>query len=253
MWHNLSMRMVVFFLLCVNSATVVASDVHAGVAANFATTFKVLKSRFEMETGYTIIESRGSSGKLYAQIRQGAPFDVFLSADAALPLRLENEGLAVKGSRFSYALGRLVLWSATDKNVAHGEAVLRRGAFRHLALANPKIAPYGAAAKQALVTMDLWEIVQGNVVYGENVAQTYQFVATANAELGFVALAQVLSKSNAAATRVWEVPQTYYQPIRQDAVVLNRAKHNRAATQFMRFLKQPAVREVIEQTGYGVP
>ena len=179
------MRLGILFLLA--CANVGAAEVHVAVAANFATPAKQLAAPFLRETGHRVVLSSGSTGKFYAQIKSGAPFEVLLSADEATPRRLEEDGLAVPGTRFTYATGRLALWSARP-NLPMGEALLRKNDFQRLAIANPRLAPYGAAAQEVLEKLGLWANVRSKLVQGENIAQTFQFVSSGNAELGFVAL-----------------------------------------------------------------
>jgi len=220
------------------------------VAANFAEVMERLEADFEAESPHAITITTGSTGQLYAQIANGAPFDALLAADQARPERLEAEGLAVRGSRFTYARGQLVLWSADPGRIGDaGPAVLRRGDFRRLAMANPELAPYGLAARQAL---DGLAALRGKIVFGENVGQTHAMVATGNAELGFVARSYVDSPRNPAPGSRWTVPETLHEPIRQDAVLLLRGEDNSAARDLLAYLRRPAVRQVIAEHGYGV-
>ncbi|HUJ74810.1 MAG TPA: molybdate ABC transporter substrate-binding protein, partial [bacterium] len=198
--------------------------------------------------------SAGSTGVLYAQIKAGAPIDVFLSADQERPRLLEQEGLAVPGSRATYAQGVLVLWSQNAELLrGDGAAVLRGGHFAHLALANPETAPYGRAAQQALLALELWDSLQPKLVRGQSVSQTMQFIASGNAELGFLALSQVRSLHIEAAGSTWLVPDTLYRPILQDLVLLKAAPHPAAAREFVAFLRSAAARQRIEAMGYRVP
>jgi len=223
------------------------------VAANFAEVMERLEADFEAESPHAITISTGSTGQLYAQIVNGAPFDALLAADQARPERLEAEGLAVRGSRFTYARGQLVLWSAEpDRIDADGAAVLRNGAFRRLAMANPDLAPYGLAARQVLENLDLTTALRDRIVLGENIGQTHAMVATGNAELGFVARSYVESPRNATAGSRWAVPETLHEPIRQDAVLLLRGEDNSAARDLLAYLRRPDVRQVIAEYGYGV-
>ncbi len=239
-------------LVCAHSAA--DDEAQIAVAANFAGPAKRLQETFERSTRHKLSISVGSTGKFYAQIRGGAPFDALLSADDETPRRLEQEKLAVPGTRFTYAIGRLVLWSAAPDRVDADGNVLRTASFQRLAIANPKLAPYGAAARQALEKLDLWAALQGRLVLGENVAQTYQFVASGNAELGFVALSQVQEAGKpAAAGSRWLVPQALYDPIRQDAVLLARGGGNAAARALLDFLRTPQARETIRAAGYALP
>ena len=230
-----------------------AGEATVAVAANFAAPAKVLAEQFSRETGHKIVLSTGSTGKFFAQIKSGAPFDVLLSADQATPQRLEAEKLAVAASGFTYAVGRLVLWSPLPSGVDDRGAVLRAGHFKRLALANPKLAPYGAAAQQVLEHLGLWAAVQPKLVIGENIAQTFQFVASGNAELGFVALSQTREGDKPPAGSHWLVPASLYAPIRQDAVLLARGEANGAAREFVAFLRSNAARDVIRAYGYELP
>ncbi len=227
-----------------------AAEVRVAVAANFAVPFKALTPAFEQSSGHKLVLVSGASGKLYAQIRSGAPLDVFLSADEATPTRLEQEGAGVAGSRFTYAIGRLVLWSAQPHAVDAQGAVLKTGQFKYLALAAPQLAPYGAAAVQTLTTLGLLKTLTPRLVQGESIGQTYNFVATGNAELGFVALSQVYAKGAISHGSGWLVPTHLYQPLRQDALLLTRAKDNPAALALLAFLKTQATRAQIRALGY---
>jgi molybdate transport system substrate-binding protein len=227
-----------------------AGEASVAVAANFASPMKAIAAEFARATGHAATIVPGATGKLYAQIKNGAPFDLFLAADAETPARLEREGSAVAGSRFTYATGRLVLWSAREGLVDAEGAVLARASFRHIAIAAPKLAPYGAAAVEALRRLGLEDTLRPKFVQGENVAQAYQFVATGNAELGFVALAQVIRDGKVVAGSAWIVPQDLHAPIRQDAVVLVRARDNPAALALADFLKGDAARAIVRAHGY---
>ena len=242
-----------FVLMTLATVTVQAGEAHVAVAANFAGSAKNLGAQYERASGHKLLLSMGSTGKFYAQIKNGAPFDALLSADDETPARLEKEGLAVAGSRFSYAIGKLVLWSPISGMVDTGGAVLRSAAFKRIAIANPKLAPYGAAAREALEKLGVWSALQEKLVLGENIAQTLQFVSSGNAELGFVALSQVRHGGRAPQGSYWLVPQTYYDLIRQDAVLLTRANANPAARQFLDFLRTPSARESIRADGYDLP
>ena len=230
-----------------------AEEVRVAVAANFAQPLKALAAGFEKETGHKWRMTPGATGKLYAQIKNGAPFDVFLSADEETPIRLEQEGAAVPGSRFTYATGKLALWSAQARLVdAQGE-VLRQGRFKHLALAAPQLAPYGAAAVQTLTQLGLLQALSPRFVQGESIGQTYSFVATGNAELGFVALSQVYENGAFASGSGWVVPGAMHQPLRQAAVLLNPGRANPAAKALMDYLKTEKTRAVIRSFGYDTP
>jgi molybdate transport system substrate-binding protein len=205
---------------------------------------------FAQETGHKALLSLGSTGNLYAQISNGAPYQVLLAADEATPRKLEAEGLGVAGSRFTYATGSLVLWSKQPGLVDEKGEVLRSGKFDRIAMANPKLAPYGAAAVQTLTQLGLLQTLQAKVVQGENIAQTYQFVASENAQLGFVALSQVMAEGRMAQGSAWVVPGHLHTPIRQDAVLLAKGRESPAAAAFMRFLRGEQARAVIRTFGY---
>jgi molybdate transport system substrate-binding protein len=227
-----------------------ADEVQVAVAANFTAPMKAIVAEFEKATGHKAQLSFGATGKFYAQIKNGAPFQVFLSADDETPAKLEQEGLAVPGSRFTYAVGSLVLWSARPDLVdARGE-VLSRGGFAHLALANPKLAPYGAAAMETLDKLGLASTLQAKFVQGENIAQTHQFVMSGNAELGFVALSQVMKDGRIVSGSAWIVPAEMHRPIRQDAVILAPGRDNAAANALLRFLRGRAAQAIIRSYGY---
>ena len=228
-----------------------AAEVRIAVAANFIPAARELIKRFEALTSHTLVASYGSSGALYAQIRNGAPFEVFLSADIERPRKLEEEKLTVAGSRFTYAIGKLVLWSPKSSVVDKKGTVLKHGAFKKLALADPKTAPYGAAAREALQYMKLWDGLRSKLVQGVDVGQTYQFVSSGNAQLGFVAYSQILTGGKIEGS-AWLVPQEYYHPIRQQAVMLSRGKNNGAARAFLDFLKSKEAVGVIQAHGYEV-
>lgn len=222
------------------------------VAANFAEVMERLEADFEAESPHGLTVTTGSTGKLYAQIVNGAPFDVLLAADQARPELLEQQGLAVRGTRFTYASGRLSLWSADPQAFAgDGAAWLRRGAFRRLAIANPDLAPYGLAARQVLEALGVYEALAGRLVLGENVGQAHAMVATGNAEAGLVARAYVASPRNREPGSRWDVPADLHAPIRQDAVLLMRAEDNSAARDLLAFLRRDDVRRVIAGYGYG--
>jgi molybdate transport system substrate-binding protein len=229
-----------------------SAEVSVAVAANFSGPLDKLAAAFEKETGHHLLISSGSSGKLYVQIKAGAPFEVMLSADSERPLRLEKEGAAVAGSRFTYAIGRLVLWSKEPGLVDSAGAVLAGGGFRHLAVPSPENAPYGAAARQVLQGMDLWQKLAPRIVQGEDIGQTYQFVATGNAELGFVALSQIRAAGKPQGS-LWIVPAERYRPIEQQAVLLARGKDDPAARAFLEFLRSAPARALIQEFGYGLP
>lgn len=223
-------------------------EVHVAVAENFALTFREIAREFEAATGHRVVVTTGSTGGLYAQIAAGAPFELFLSADEERPRRLIEEGLAVPESRFTYARGRLALWSP-GREIADGPALLAGGDFAHLAMANPATAPYGLAARQTLETLGVWPALESKVALGADVGQAYQFVITGNADLGFVARSQLDTESEGAA---WLVPATLHAPIEQQAVLMVPAAGDEAATELLAWLRGPEARRVLERFGYGV-
>ncbi|MBK1723469.1 molybdate ABC transporter substrate-binding protein [Thiocystis violacea] len=229
------------------SASALADEVKVAVAANFTAAMKDIARDFEKATGHTLQVSYGSTGKLYTQIENGAPFEVLLAADQKHPKRLVDAGKA--SDPFTYAVGRLVLWSADPEMIKDGAKVLTRNTFNKLAIANPKTAPYGEAAMEVIQSLAIGEMLTPKLVTGDNIAQTYQFVATKNAELGFVAKAQIALNTTGSS---WEVPQEFYRPIRQDAVLLAKGNDNPAAKALMDYLKGDAAKAVIETYGYGV-
>jgi molybdate transport system substrate-binding protein len=251
--HRRRRALYVGVLLASLGAPVAADDVTVAVAANFTNAINRLTPGFERTTGHKLVTSFGSTGKLYAQIRNGAPFDVFLAADEARPKRLEAEGAAVPNTRFTYAIGRLVLWSPDPDAVDPDGAVLRTGKFAHLAIANAKTAPYGAAAEQVLHRLGVWAHVAPRLVRGENITQTFQFVSTGNAALGLVALAQVRSLPPMRQGSQWIVPDQLHDPLRQDAVLLARGADNGAARAFLAYLRSPTVKSIIRGLGYSTP
>ena len=231
------------------AATAMADEVRVAVAANFAAPMEKIAAEFARDTGHKAVLSSGATGKFYAQIRNGAPFEVLLAADDETPARLERENLA--GSRFTYAIGRLALWSPKPGYVDPQGEVLKNSGFRHLAVANPKLAPYGRAAREVLEKMALWQPLQPRLVLGESIAQTWQFVASGNAELGFVALSQIKTGDGEPPGSFWIVPQTLHAPIRQDAALL--AKGKPAAEQLMKYLKSDKAKAIIRRYGYELP
>lgn len=229
-----------------------AAEVQVAVAANFSAPLKEIAAAFEHDTGHKVVAAFGPTGGLYTQIRNGAPFEVFLAADDSTPAKLEAENATVPGSRFTYAIGQLVLWSARAGYVDDQGAVLRQDDFKHLAYANPKTAPYGLASTQVLTRLGLAEAVKPKLVEGSNITQAYQFVATGNAELGFVALSQVWKDGKLTGGSAWRVPAELYEPIRQDAVILARGKDKAAAQALIDYLKGPKAAAVIRAYGYDL-
>lgn len=225
-------------------------EVQVAVAANFAATFQKIAAGFQADSGHKAVLISGSTGKFYTQIKEGAPFDVLLAADDETPRRLEEEGHAVKGQRFTYAKGKLVLWSMKAGVVDAQGDVLRKGAFKRLALANPKLAPYGAAAIEVLKAVGVYEAAMPKMVQGDNIAQAYQFAATGNADIGFVALSQVASPDKPAQGSWWVVPQKLYTPILQDAALLKKGESNPAASALLAYMRADKARAVILSYGY---
>ena len=224
------------------------------VASNFLTTMQKLVDEYS-ETGKAQIKlSSGSSGKHVAQIKQGAPFDLFFSADSLRTQQLESDGNAIAGSRFTYAVGRLALWTNSDIELDQQHLALKSPMLVHLAIANPRLAPYGVAAQQALESFGLWHDLQSKLVRGENINQAYQFVASGNAQLGFVSYAQVIAMENNNDNRegdsVWLIPQSHHQAIEQQAVVL---KESSAVMGFIEFIQSPTAKRIIQESGYEVP
>jgi len=227
-----------------------ADEVKLAVAANFSAPVKKIAAEFEADTGHKAVISTGATGSFYAQIKNGAPFEVFLAADDETPARLEAEGAGVKGSRFTYAIGKLVLWSAQPGYVDGKGEVLKKGEFKKLSIANPKTAPYGAAGIEVLKKLGLLDAVQPKIVQGENISQAFQFVSTGNAELGFVALSQVWENGALTSGSAWIVPAADYAPIRQDAILLAKGEGKPAADAFLKYLKGDKARAVIKSYGY---
>lgn len=236
-------------LACTNAW---ADEVQVAVAANFTAPIQAIAKDFEKDTGHKLVASFGATGQFYAQINNGAPFEVFLAADDSTPAKLEQEKQTVAGSRFTYAIGTLALWSAKPGYVdAQGE-VLKTNDYKHLSIANPKTAPYGLAATQVLAKLNLTEATKGKLVEGQNITQAFQFVSTGNAELGFVALSQIFKDGKVKNGSAWIVPSSLHDPIRQDAVILNKGKDNPAAKAFIDYLKGPKATAVIKSYGYQI-
>lgn len=238
-------------LLSANAA-VLADDVQVAVAANFTAPMKEIAAGFEKETGHVVKAAYGSTGKFYAQITNGAPFEALLAADAATPSKLVEEGAAVGDSQFTYATGSLVLWSSKPDFVDDAGKVLGTGDFNKVAIANPKTAPYGAAAIEVLTGLGLLEQVQPKFVTGENIAQTFQFVSTGNADLGFVALSQIMKDGKITGGSAWIIPGELHEPIRQDAVVLEKGKDKPAVAALMDYLKGEEAKAIIKAFGYEI-
>ncbi len=228
-----------------------AETARIAVAANFTSTMRDIVRLFEQQTDHKLLVSYGSTGKLFAQITNGAPFDVFLSADIRHPIRAEQDGLAVAGSHFTYARGELVLWSPKPGQFSDGIEYLKSRQFDRLAIGNPRTAPYGLAASQTLNKLSILEELSPRLVRGDSIAQAFQFVATGNAEAGLVAHAQVMNwKGNTGS--LWVVPEDYYTPIDQGATLLRKGEHNPAAQAFMRFLSSEETQAMIQSNGYRI-
>ena len=229
-------------------------DILAAVATNFYNPFREIAEQFEQQTGHKVQIISGSTGKLYAQIVNGAPFDLFLSADSWRPKLLEQEGKAILETRFTFALGKITLWSHNPNVVSqNGKLTLQKNNFTHIALANPATAPYGRAARQTLKRIGLWKKIQPMVVQGENIGQVFQFVSSQNAELGFVALSQVLDPKNNIIGSRWDVPQNLYDLLEQDVIVLKNAENNFKAMALWKFLGDKLAKQIIKKYGYGLP
>jgi len=224
-----------------------AADVNIAVAANFTDAAKEIGAAWEEKSGHKAVFSFGATGQLFAQISQGAPFEVFLSADQATVTKAGAEGHAVASTQFTYAVGKLVLYS-TNKDAVNGEKTLKDAKFNKVAIATPKAAPYGAAAVETMKALEVYEKIQHKIVEGQNMTQTYQFVATGNAEVGFVALSQVAAKNDGSR---WLVDSKYYSPIKQDAILTKKGESSAAAKDFLTFLKGPEAKAVKEKYGYA--
>jgi len=244
---------ILFGTLALGSGPAVAAEALVAVAANFAGAMAQLEAAFEAGGQHRIRVSTGATGTLYAQATHGAPYDILMAADRARPERLEAVGIAVPGSRRTYAVGRLVLWSTEpDRVLGEGVDTLRAGDFRRLAIANPELAPYGSAARDVLRGLGLYEALRERIVMGENIGQAHAMVATGSAELGFVALSQLTGPDGERAGSRWPVPETLHAPIRQDLVLLHRGAGNAAARAFLDFLETAAARRILVAAGYRV-
>lgn len=243
-------RLSLLAALLLACSAVLADEVQVAVAANFTAPMQQIAALFEKDSGHKASLAFGATGKFYAQIANGAPFEILLAADDETPARIEKEGLGVAGSRFTYAVGKLVLWSANADLVDGAGAVLKTGNFKHLSLANPKAAPYGAAAVEAMTKLGVLAEITPRIVQGENISQAHQFVVSGNAELGFVALSQVYKDGKLSSGSMWSVPANLYQPILQDAVLLAKGRDKPAATALLAYLKGDKARAIIKSYGY---
>ena len=234
-------------ILCFETTS---EEIHAAVASNFSDAMKEIVEKFELRRNHEVILSFGSTGRLYSQLMNGAPYDLFFSADSKRPEMLEINGVALPGSRFTYAIGKLVLWSLTRHFIDSSGDVLTEGNFKHLAIANPDLAPFGLSAKEFLQHENLWEKMQKKILRGENVAQAFHFVKSSAADLGFVSLSQIKRLDGKSKGSYWEVPQAFYTPIVQQAVLL---KESEAARDFITFMTSDAAIAIILGFGYTVP
>ena len=246
----MQVRIAALFAALLFSSQALAEQVQVAVATNFTAPLQAIAAEFEKDTGHSVVASFGATGQLYAQIQHGAPFEMLFSADASTPARLDSEGQGVSGSRFTYAVGSLVLWSATPGYLDGSDAALKANQFRRLAIAEPKTAPYGLAAIQVLEKLGLTEAVQGKLVTGQSIAKALHFIATGNAELGFVALSQVYQDGQLSSGSAWIVPAELHTPIRQDALILKKGEHNPAAAAFMAYMKSEKAAAIIQSYGY---
>jgi molybdate transport system substrate-binding protein len=253
---NVKFKVINFLLISIGLSftQITADEIKVAVASNFYPAMKEIALQYELKQSqssenHKIILISGSSGKHFAQIMNGAPFDIFFSADKVRPILLEKKGISESGSRFTYALGRLVLWSPLDGFVEKEEQ-LYNNELRFLAIANPKIAPYGVAAREALISINLWEDLQSKLVRGENIAQTFQFVNSGNAKLGFISYSQLMNPNYPVVGSFWEVPQSMYKPIEQQAVLL---KKSSLAKDFLSFIESNESLNIISKYGYDLP
>lgn len=230
-----------------------ADEVRIAVATNFLAPLKEIVARFTVETGHKATISSGSTGKLYTQIVNGAPFDLLFAADNVHPGLLEDKGLSVSGTRFVYAVGRLALWSSDPGLIkSNGADTLREKKFNHLAMANPKTAPYGKAALQVMQVLGIWSELSPLIVTGEDIGQTFQFVASKNAELGFIAMSQLMAYDNSKGHSRWVVPGSLYDPIRQEVILLKQGGGNPAALALMKYVQTMKAGDIVERYGYGL-
>lgn len=248
--HLLKLALLLFSLLL--SATAHGAEVQVAVAANFTKPMERIAADFERTTGHKAVIAFGTVGKFYSQIQNGAPFEVLVSADEDTPKRLENDDLAVKGSRYTYAIGKLVLYSTKPGFVDGNGEILTRGDFRHIAIANPRVAVYGAAAVEVMKQKNVYAELESKFVLGESITQTYQFVATGNAELGFIALSQIYKDGEYTIGSYWIVPQANYPVIKQDIVLLKKGANNQAAKALLEYMKSDEVKNIIQSYGYSL-
>lgn len=248
--HKLFSILLITVSMALATGQLLAGEIYVAVASSFADAITTISERFEENTGQKVTRIFGSTGKHYAQIKNGAPFDVFFAADVRRPQLLEKENIALPGSRTTYAVGKVVLWSPRPGYVDQEGKVLEQGKFRHLAIANPNLAPYGKAAREVLQAHGVWNKLSGSIVRGENISQTLQFVKSGNAELGFVAYSQIMHPGSPIEGSWWDVPQALYTPIVQQAVLLGSSE---IARSFLAFVRSDEAREIIRGYGYETP
>ena len=247
---KLSIKLVLSLLGTLLAAQVHAAEVKVAVAANFAKTLEDITAQFEKDTGHKVLATPGATGKFYAQIVNGAPFEILISADDETPRKLAKEAKAITETQFTYAIGTLALWSPDANLVDQGGGVLKTDKFKFLAIANAKVAPYGQAAVQTMLKLGLLTKLEPRVVQGENIAQTYQFVTSGNAQLGFVALSQITENGKVKSGSAWIVPQEFHDQIKQDAILLNNGKDSVAAKALLDYLKSDKAKKIIAAYGY---
>jgi molybdate transport system substrate-binding protein len=247
---NLPTKLVLLLLGTLLAAQVHAAEVKVAVAANFAKTLEDITVQFEKDTGHKVLATPGATGKFYAQIINGAPFEVLISADDETPRKLAKEAKAIAETQFTYAIGTLALWSPDTNLVDQGGGVLKTDKFKFLAIANAKVAPYGQAAVQTMLKLGVLTKIEPRVVQGENIAQTYQFVTSGNAQLGFVALSQITENGKVKSGSAWSVPQEFHDQIKQDAILLNNGKDSIAARALLDYLKSDKAKKIIASYGY---
>lgn len=246
-------KVIVAGLAVLSSMAAMADELKVAVAANFISTIETLAQNFEKQSGHTVKLTSGATGKFYTQIKNGAPFDIFFAADRKTPAKLEAEGEIKEGSRFTYAQGRLSMWIPNATAGTDAVEYLKKGDFKHVSIANPKAAPYGAAAEQVLTKLDLLDTLKPKIVMGENIGQGYQFVATGNAECGFIPHSYTVDAKHVNKGSYWLVPQSYYTPLDQDVVIMKQAASNKAAQAFIDYIRSAEGKKIIEANGYSVP
>ena len=247
---NLPTKLVISLLGTLLVTHVHAAEVKVAVAANFTKTLEEITVQFEKDTGHKVLATPGASGKFYAQIVNGAPFEILISADDETPRKLAKEAKAIAETQFTYAIGTLALWSPDTNLVDQGGGVLKTDKFKFIAIANAKVAPYGQAAVQTMLKLGLLTKLEPRVVQGENIAQTYQFVTSGNAQLGFVALSQITENGKVKSGSAWIVPQEFHDQIKQDVILLNNGKDSIAAKALLDYLKSDKAKKIIASYGY---